>query len=193
MAGCCILFLITKFTSYIQTTTSVHLVLITVMTMRRVLIQMDHILALVTLDIMETEWIVQVSRNYYFSCLKWNFLFVVVFSRYYCRECLITLKCLLFEYCWPCLGIMFFFVDEVWNLIVCVLIFQITTSVLLELIIVITMRHVLIRMDHLLALVTLDILETEWHVQVGRKYFVLLLVKPFAGCCIFLDFILEYS
>ena len=47
------------------------------------------------------------------------------------------------------------------NLIVCVLIFQITTSVLLVLITVVTIRRVLIRMDHLLALVTLDIVETE--------------------------------
>ena len=45
--------------------------------------------------------------------------------------------------------------------IISLLIFQITTSVLLVLIIVIAMRHVLIRMDHLLALVTLDIVETE--------------------------------
>ena len=43
---------------------------------------------------------------------------------------------------------------------------QITTSVLLVLIIVITTLHVRIRMDHLLALATLDILEMEWHVQV---------------------------
>ena len=41
------------------------------------------------------------------------------------------------------------------------LIFQIATSVLLVLIIVITMRHVLIRMDYFLALATLDIVETE--------------------------------
>ena len=34
-------------------------------------------------------------------------------------------------------------------------------SVYLELIIVIAMQHVLIRMDHLLALASLDILETE--------------------------------
>ena len=39
--------------------------------------------------------------------------------------------------------------------------FQITTSVLLVLIIVITMQHVLIRMDRLLALVTLDTVEME--------------------------------
>ena len=39
--------------------------------------------------------------------------------------------------------------------------FQITMSVLLVLIIVMPMRHVLIRMDHLRALVILVILETE--------------------------------
>ena len=38
---------------------------------------------------------------------------------------------------------------------------QIKVNVQMVLIIVITMRHVLIRMDHLLALVTLDIVETE--------------------------------
>ena len=45
--------------------------------------------------------------------------------------------------------------------IISLLIFQITTSALSVLIIVIPMRHVPIQMDHLLALVTLDIVETE--------------------------------
>ena len=47
--------------------------------------------------------------------------------------------------------------------------FQKSTSVHLELITVIAMRHVLIRMDHLLALVTLDILEQESLVLVSRR------------------------
>lgn len=51
--------------------------------------------------------------------------------------------------------------------IISILTFQITTNVLLVLIIVITTRHVLIQMDRLLALVTLDIVETEWHARVG--------------------------
>ena len=60
-------------------------------------------------------------------------------------------------------------------MIICLIIFQITTSVLLVLIIVISMQHVPIRMDHLLALATLDIVETEWLVQVLQKiqYFLL--------------------
>ena len=41
------------------------------------------------------------------------------------------------------------------------LIFQTTMSALSVLIIVIPMQHVPIQMDHLLALVTLDIVETE--------------------------------
>ena len=47
--------------------------------------------------------------------------------------------------------------------------FQITMSALWVLIIVMAMRHAVIRMDHLPALVTLDTLEAEWHVQVGLK------------------------
>ena len=51
--------------------------------------------------------------------------------------------------------------DEVGNLITFVLYFQITTSVRMVLIIVMPMQHVLILMDHSLALVTLDIVEME--------------------------------
>ena len=39
----------------------------------------------------------------------------------------------------------------------------------MELIIVTTMRHALIRMDHSFVLVTLDIVETDFHVQVCKK------------------------
>ena len=53
------------------------------------------------------------------------------------------------------------FLLSAYDLTICVLIFQIMTSVLLVLIIVIAMQHAAIRMDHLLALVTLDTLETE--------------------------------
>ncbi len=51
--------------------------------------------------------------------------------------------------------------NEVGNLITFVLYFQITTSVRMVLIIVMPMQHVLILMDHSLALVTLDIVEME--------------------------------
>ena len=51
--------------------------------------------------------------------------------------------------------------DEVGNLITFLLYLQITTSVRMVLIIVMLMRHVLILMDHSLALVTLDIVEME--------------------------------
>ena len=51
--------------------------------------------------------------------------------------------------------------DEVGNLIPLLLYLQITTSVRMVLIIVMLMRHVLILMDHLLVLVTMDIVETE--------------------------------
>ena len=47
------------------------------------------------------------------------------------------------------------------NLIICVLIFQIRMNVLLVLIIVIAMQHVTIHKDHLLVLVTLDIVGME--------------------------------
>ena len=42
------------------------------------------------------------------------------------------------------------------------------------------MRHVLIQMDHLLALVTLDTMEMDWHVQVGCK--LMLLFVYFVSC-----------
>ena len=47
------------------------------------------------------------------------------------------------------------------NVYCCLLFLQITTSVLLVLIIVMAMQHVLTRMDHLLVHATLDTLETE--------------------------------
>ena len=47
------------------------------------------------------------------------------------------------------------------KLTICVLMFQMTTSVLLVLMTATAMPHVPIRMDHLLALVTLDIVGTE--------------------------------
>ena len=51
--------------------------------------------------------------------------------------------------------------DEVGNLITFLLYLQITTSVRMVLIIVMLMRHVLILMDHSLALVSLGIVEME--------------------------------
>ena len=58
-------------------------------------------------------------------------------------------------------------------------------NVQMVLITVIVMQHVILPMDHLIALVTLDIVEMELTVQVCRKYHVLLLIEVFVGLCIF--------
>ena len=47
----------------------------------------------------------------------------------------------------------------------------------LALIIVMTMQHVLILLVHLLVLVTLDTVEAEFHVEVGRRSKVLLILS----------------